>query len=79
MRYPCSPAELLQAADRIMKSLQPAMQTSFYCAGWPCRARWDYPGILSVYDRASGQLLARSRRGQPTKPAALRKGAHAGR
>ena len=60
-----------------MKSLQPAMQASFHVAGWPYRARWDYPGILIVYCRATGVLLARSRRGQPTKPAAKRKAGNA--
>jgi hypothetical protein len=74
-----SPAELLQLADRVLKSLQPAMQAHFYCDGWSLRARWDYPGILSVYERNSGVLLARSRRGQPTKLAAPRKAVYAPR
>lgn len=74
-----SPAELLQAADRVMRSLQPAMQAHFYCNGWSLRARWDYPGILSVHDRNTGVLLARSRRGQPTKLAAPRRGGYASR
>ena len=79
MRPGIDPAELLRVADRIMRSLQPAMQARFHYEGWLCVVRWDYPGILSVIDRATGHLLARSRRGQPTKPAALRRGGHAGR
>ena len=78
LHYPSSPEALLQAADRIMKSLQPAIQASFHCDGWSFRARWDYPGILSVYDRHTGVLLARSRRGQPTKLAAPRRGRYVG-
>ena len=68
-----TPAELLRGADRIMRMAQPALQASFYLDGWRFRAKWEYPGVLSVWSVASGALLARSRPGHPTKPAALRR------
>ena len=66
-----SPAELLRQADRVLQAMQPAFSVHFYCHGIGYRARWDYPGRVSVFDRHTGELIARSRFGQPAKLAAL--------
>lgn len=52
----------------------PAWSTHFSREGWSYRARFDYPGVVSVYDRNTGELLVRSRPGHPTKPEAMREG-----
>jgi hypothetical protein len=65
------PAALLRQAHRVLIALQPAMTASFHSWGEAYRVRFDYPGILSVYHRNTGELVARSRRGRPTVPAAL--------
>ena len=65
------PAALLQQAHRVLIALQPAMSATFHSAGVPYRVRFDYPGVVSVHRRNSGELVARSRAGRPTVPAAL--------
>lgn len=65
-----TPERLLQAADQIMRMAQPAFQASFHFSGWRYRAKWEYPGVLSVWCGETGAMLARSRPGHPTKPAA---------
>ena len=70
-RPPEEPAALLRQAHRVLIALQPAMTASFHSWGEAYRVRFDYPGILSVYHRNTGELVARSRRGRPTVPAAL--------
>lgn len=66
-----APAELLRLADAHLRSLQPAQRASFHHWGRLYRARFDYPGLVLVFDGASGALLARSRPGRPTTPAKL--------
>lgn len=65
--------DLLQAADRFLLASQPAFFVEFGAPDGGYLARWDYPGRVSVFDRMSGELLAVSRPGQPTKPAATPK------
>ena len=65
------PAVLLRQANHVLIALQPAMTASFHSWGHAYRVRFDYPGIVSVYHRNTGELVARSRRGRPTAPAAL--------
>jgi 2-oxo-4-hydroxy-4-carboxy--5-ureidoimidazoline (OHCU) decarboxylase len=65
------PAALLRQAHLVLTALQPAMTASFHSWGEAYRARFDYPGIVSVFHRNTGELVARSRRGRPTEPAAL--------
>lgn len=73
-----SPADLLRQADRVLRAMAPAWSAHFRADGISYRARFDYPGRVSVFDRNTGELVARSRPGQPTKPAAHRKAQHAG-
>ncbi len=61
-----NPAALLIQADAVLRALQPAMTAGFHVWGHTYRARWDYPGVVRVFDRNTGELLARSRPGKPT-------------
>ena len=65
------PAALLRRAHHVLIALQPAMTASFHSWGEAYRVRFDYPGVVSVYHRNTGELVARSRRGRPTEPATL--------
>lgn len=65
------PAALLRQAHHVLIALQPAMSATFHSAGVPYRVRFDYPGVVSVFHRNTGELIARSRRGRPMLPAAL--------
>lgn len=64
------PAELLRQAHHVLIALQPAMSATFHSVGAAYRVRFDYPGVVSVYHRNTGELVARSRPGRPTVPAA---------
>ena len=66
MRPPFNPAELLRQADAVLRSWRPASAANFYACGYAFRARFDYPGVVSVYDGNTGDLLACSRPGKPT-------------
>lgn len=57
---------MLARADAVMRSAQPAFTTTFHCDGLAYRARFAYPGRLFVYDRYSGELIAKSRVGRPS-------------
>ena len=63
-------AELLRQADRVLRTMQPAFSTQFCADGISYRARFDYPGYVSVFDRNTGELVARSVSGNPSKLAA---------
>ncbi len=58
--------------------MQPAASTHMWAHGVAYRVRFDYPGRVSVIDRNTGELVARSRLGRPTKLAALPKAHRAG-
>lgn len=61
-----NPAALLRQADAVLQAMQPAGAADFHDAGVTYRARWDYPGIVRVFDRNTGELIATSRPGRPT-------------
>ncbi|MBX3601183.1 MAG: hypothetical protein KF863_11195 [Rubrivivax sp.] len=61
-------ATLLQLADAVLRSAAPAWTTTFHHYGTAYRVRFEYPGRVLVYVRATGEPVARSRLGQPTKP-----------
>lgn len=65
------PAALLRQANRVLIAMQPAMTASFHSQGVAYRVRFDYPGTVSVFQRNTGELVARSRCGRPTVPSAL--------
>lgn len=66
------PAALLRQADAVMRAMQPAFTTSFCRDGVTYRARFAYPGVLLVFDRACGLLVAKSRTGRPRELAKSR-------
>ena len=66
-------AELLRQADAVLRALQPAMTAAFHVWGHTYRARFDYPGVLRVFDRNTGELVACSRPGKPTHLARVRR------
>ena len=59
------PADVLRQADAVMRAMQPAFTASFSRNGITYRARFEYPGVLLVYCRNSGELIARSAPGKP--------------
>lgn len=65
------PADLLRLADLHLRSLRPAQRASFHHWGRPYRVRFEHPDVLSVFDAATGALLARSLPGRPLRPAKL--------
>lgn len=62
------PGELLRCADVAMRGAAPCWTVVFWIDGRGYRARFEYPGRLSVHTRATGELLARSKPGRPTVP-----------
>lgn len=65
---PPDPVELLRRADAVFRSAVPAATATFTAYGIAYRARFEYPGRVLVYVRGTGELVVRSRWGQPTKP-----------
>src|SRR3990167_4312504 len=61
------PAALLRQADAVLRGMLPAWSAHFWAGGVAYRARFDYPGRVSVLDRNTGELIARSRPGRPTE------------
>jgi hypothetical protein len=72
-------AELLRCADMAMRSAAPCWTVVFWVDGRGYRARFEYPGRLSVYVKATGELLARSKPGRPTAPESFRSAARGSR
>lgn len=68
------PAALLRQADAVMRAMQPAFTTSFCRDGIAYRARFEYPGVLLVFARSCGTLVAKSRTGRPHELARPRRG-----
>jgi hypothetical protein len=60
-----APAALLQAAARVLEARRPQAQASFHLDGFRYRARFDWPGVVSVFNDADGMPLARSKPGRP--------------
>jgi PQQ enzyme repeat len=59
---------MLAHADKVIRSRWLALQAHYVCQGWRLRARFDYPGRLSVFDANTGELMVESRNGHPTRP-----------
>lgn len=68
------PAAVLRQADAVMRAMQPAFTAAFYRDGITYRARFEYPGVLLVFDRSCGALVAKSRAGRPRDLARPRRG-----
>ena len=65
-------------AEAVFKA--PLKTGGVFHEGLGVRVVWTPPGVLSVYANATNELLARSRPGQPLKPArAPRRGARKAR
>ena len=63
-----SRAELLRLAAGVLLSRMPTWQARFLVRGHPFRARWEWPGVVTVSAEHSGELLARSEPGRPATP-----------
>jgi hypothetical protein len=61
--------ELLQAAAMVLQMSMPTWRQTFYCAGRRYRARWDWPGVVTVMRFHTGEVMAQSVPGRPTTPA----------
>ena len=61
------PAALLRQADAVLRAMLPAWSAHFWAGGASYRARFDYPGRVTVLDRNTGEVIARSRVGRPTE------------
>ena len=70
-----NPAAVLRQADAVLRALQPAMTAAFHAWGNAYRARFDYPGVIRVFDRNTGELVACSRPGKPSHLARAKRAA----
>lgn len=70
------PATLLRLAAQVLQSRMPTWQAQFGHDGGSYRARFEYPGVVSVADNNTGALLARSRPGRPTEVDPLHRPGH---
>ncbi len=61
-------AELLRTAASVLQSRMPAWQARFTVYGRHYRARFEWPGLVTVADDNTGELLARSVCGKPAEP-----------
>ena len=61
------PSALLRLASQVLQSRMPTWQARFTHEGMAYRARFEFPGVVSVADDNTGALLARSRPGRPTE------------
>jgi hypothetical protein len=61
-------AALLRQAAEVLLSRMPTWTARFSREGIVYRARFEWPGIVSVCEANTGELLARSLPGQPTLP-----------
>ena len=62
--------ELLRVAASVLQSRMPAWQARFTICGRAFRARFEWPGVVTVADDRTGELLASSMPGKPTRPTA---------
>lgn len=67
-RPPVDPLKALRTAAAVLESRQPAWSACFRLDGVTCRARWGWPGVVSVCDDNTGETLARSLPGKPDEP-----------
>lgn len=59
------PKNLLDVANRLFEAERESLTVTFGPAGRGYVARFDYPGLVSVFCEASGVLLAKSKLRQP--------------
>lgn len=62
-------AALLSAAAAVLECRQPQRQCYFHHEGRRYLARFDWPGVVSVFDVPESKIVARSEPGHPTRPA----------
>lgn len=67
----CTPAALLKAAAQALVPRQPQWKATFHCEGARYLARFDWPGVVQVFEEGSGVLVARSKPGHPLVPDAV--------
>lgn len=63
---------MLRQAAAVMTAMQPAFTAHFHRDGVAYRVRFAYPGVLRVYCRNTGELIAKSRCGRSCELAARR-------
>lgn len=63
-----SRAELLAIGAGVLQSRMPGWQARFLVEGLAFRARFEWPGVVTVADDNTGERLARSLPGRPTEP-----------
>lgn len=61
-------AELLRTGASVLLSRMPTWQARFTLNGMPFRARFEWPGVVTVSGENTGELLARSEPGRPVSP-----------
>ena len=63
-----SRAELLAIGATVLHSRLPQWQATFRASGFLFRARFAWPGVLTVTDDNTGEPVARSLLGRPGEP-----------
>lgn len=58
-------AQLLNAAARLLESRQPERQATLTHELLRYLVRFDWPGVVSVFDHDTGRLVVKSKAGQP--------------
>ncbi|MFM2120810.1 MAG: hypothetical protein RL722_2278 [Pseudomonadota bacterium] len=58
-------AIILRQAARLLQAEHPVCRVSFERGGDKYLARFDWPGVVKVTDRKTGELIAESLPGQP--------------
>lgn len=61
-------AEVLAIGASVLQSRMPTWQARFYAGGLAFRARFEWPGVVTVADDNTGEVLARSLPGRPATP-----------
>ena len=62
------PVQLLQQGAAVLQSRMPLSNASFKHNQEPYRARFDWPGVVTVSEDNTGEVLARSLPGRPFEP-----------
>lgn len=65
--YPPSRTALLLTGARVLHSRMPTWQARFTADGCAYRARFEWPGVVTVADDNTGEVLARSVPGKPVE------------
>lgn len=65
---PLDRPDLLRTGAAVLQARMPAWNVAFRLVGIAYRARWDWPGVVTVADDNTGEVLARSIPGKPTEP-----------